>query len=78
MKHIRKKIKNSIERTSTTFFTYCPFETKDEDKVGSFEVNLTTGEYYCHNCHTQGNIEDLDDETQEVIEFSEKVGEQYE
>ena len=41
-------------------------------------MNLTTGEYYCHNCHIQGNIEDLDDETQEVIEFSEKVGEQYE
>lgn len=78
MKKTRKKVDHFIERTSTTFFTYCPFETKDEDKVGSLEVDLTTGEYYCHNCHIQGNIEDLDDETQETIEFGERVGEQYE
>ena len=37
----------------------CPLEPNGKDKVCSCEVNYTTGQFYCHNCHRFGTTAEL-------------------
>lgn len=37
----------------------CPLEPDGSDKIRSCEVNKTTNEFYCHNCHRFGTIAEL-------------------
>lgn len=37
----------------------CPLEPDYEDVSCSCEVNYTTGQFYCHNCHRSGTIAEL-------------------
>lgn len=48
-----------------TIFITCPLEPEGCDKVQSFELNRSTGEYYCHNCHEYGNIRDWNNDEEE-------------
>lgn len=41
-------------------FVICPLEAEGEDRIGSCEMNYTTGQYYCYNCKRYGRIADLD------------------
>lgn len=47
----------------------CPFEPEGTDKIRSCEVNLTTGQYHCHNCKQFGYISSLDEDIQELIYY---------
>lgn len=60
---------------NNTYFITCPLEPKDYDKVRSFEVDISTGEYYCHNCKVSGDMNKLDEETKEKIYYRIRKGE---
>lgn len=45
--------------TDTIRWIECPLEPYGEDKVCSCEVNYTTSQFYCHNCHRFGTIAEL-------------------
>lgn len=59
----RKKLSCSdfIEDFSTDDIRWipCPLEPDGEDVSCSCEVNYTTGQFYCHNCHRFGTIAEL-------------------
>lgn len=59
----RKKLSccDFIEDFSTDDIRWivCPAEPNGEDKIGSCEVNYTTGQFYFHNCHRFGTIDEL-------------------
>lgn len=53
---------NNIVKDSNTDdirWIECPLELDGEDKIRSCEVNYTTGQFYCHNCHRFGAISEL-------------------
>lgn len=45
--------------TDTIRWIPCPLEPDYEDVSCSCEVNYTTGQFYCHNCHRFGTIAEL-------------------
>lgn len=57
------------------FFITCPLEPEGYDKVKSFEVDISTGEYYCHNCKESGYINKLNEEIQEIMYYRIMKGE---
>ena len=44
---------------STDVMAICPFHRKadgSEEKNGSFAMNICNGLWYCHSCHSSGNL----------------------
>lgn len=48
-------------------FIVCPLEADGCDKARSFEADIATDVYHCHNCGEYGNISELDEDIQESI-----------
>jgi DNA primase len=46
-------------RSGHQWYGRCPLHDASAKRSRSFSVNVASGRYYCHECHSQGNQLDL-------------------
>jgi DNA primase len=49
----------SSQRSGTQWYGACPLHESASRRNRCFSVNVATGRYYCHGCHSHGNQLDL-------------------
>jgi DNA primase len=44
-----------VARKGSQWYGRCPLHDSASTRCRAFSVNLATGRYYCHRCHSHGN-----------------------
>jgi DNA primase len=48
-----------VRRSGSQWYGRCPLHESTSKRSCCFSVNVTLGRYYCHRCHSHGNLLEL-------------------